>query len=390
MGGAESISNIAVLGVGSSNPVGVWIVVGEVGGHIKVGAQVPVYVGGVLHDNGSDLAVVDTVGFGQGRHLEALLVRSAEGNGGEGTHTLMVARLHSHLIGGAVGQAGDGGAGTGDVAAPLVPALRTLLPVKDLVVGGVLGLAPADAQGAVGSLHQNVGGSAGNAGGQRHGGQDGGGSAAPVAVGGDDLEVVGGVVLQAGDDSTVGIGGGTLVQGALIGAVLHGVAGDVLHALPHQGDLAVARGGGQALHLGVRLGLLGHDVLEELDLGDGGKLGLVAGLALHLGNGDGDLFHGHLGTQVDGNHALAGVAADGVHSLGGGGIEGDLHGLDLVIFLILHQGGARLDGALRTGRGDGDLTHLGGLVQGNGDGELLGILGGCEGDGGLAVIEQVG
>ena len=40
-------------------------------------------------------------------------------------------------------------------------------------------------------------------------------------------------IFQAGDDSTVGIGGGTLVQGALIGAVLHGVAGDVLHALPH-------------------------------------------------------------------------------------------------------------------------------------------------------------
>ena len=390
MGGSKGIGDAAVVPVVVGNPVGVGVVVSQVGLDVELGTQSPVYVVGIGHDNGGNLAVVDTVGFGQGRHLEALLVRSAEGNGGEGTHTLMVARLHSHLIGGAVGQAGDGGAGTGDVAAPLVPALRTLLPVKDLVVGGVLGLAPADAQGAVGSLHQNVGGSAGNAGGQRHGGQDGGGSAAPVAVGGDDLEVVGGVVLQAGNDGTVGVGGGALVQGALAGAVLHGVAGDVLHALPHQGDLAVACGGGQALHLGVCLGLLGHDVLEELDLGNGGKLRLVTFLALYLGHGDGDLLHGHLGTQVDGDHALAGVAADGVHSLGGGGIKGDLHGLDLVIFLILHQGGARLDGALRTGRGDGDLTHLGGLVQGDGDGELLGILGGCEGDGGLAVIEQVG
>ena len=81
MGGSKGIGDAAVVPVVVGHPVGVGIVVGQVGLDVELGVQSPVHVVGIGHDNGGDLAVVDAVGLGQGGHLEALLVRGTGGGG---------------------------------------------------------------------------------------------------------------------------------------------------------------------------------------------------------------------------------------------------------------------------------------------------------------------
>ena len=337
LGGLEGIGKPAAHPPLVGHPVGGGIVVDDVR-RGEVGAQGAVHVAGVFHHHRLDIAVVDAVLGGQVRHDQLLLLGRACGGGGVGAGAPLVARLDGHLIGGAIGQAGDGGGGGGEVAA-------------ELLEGGLVGLSDAD-----------VGGGPGHPGGQGHGGHHPGGSALPVAVNGGDLEVVGFQVVQPGDHGLIGVGGGGLAQRGGAGAVGHGVAGNVVHRAPAQGYLAVARGDGEALHLvGVIFRVFRHDVLEELNFRHSGEARLACG----GGDLDGDLFHRHLVSQVDGDHLLAHRPAGGVYVRREGVVEGDGEGGAVH---QLHQGGAGLDGPRSVGAGDLDLAHhhAGDLIEHDG------------------------
>ena len=158
-----------------------------------------------------------------------------------------------------------------------------------------------------------------------------------------------------------------------------------MYRVPGQGDAAVPGGDGEALHpVGVVHRGVGDDVLEELDLGDGGEARLVGG----GGDLDGDLFHRHLAAQVDGDHPLALHLPDGVHPRRGRGVKREGEGGAV---RQLHQCRALLHAALAhaVGAGDADLAQLHAPAAVQGDGKLDGFAGGHDGDG-AAVPEQVG
>ena len=380
LGLAEGIGEVAVQAPAPGNPVGGRVAVHHLS-HGKAGAERPVYVAGIGHGHRLDQPIVNAVLLGQLGHGQLLPLGGARGGGGVGARAPAVARLHRYLIGHAVGQAGDKGGGAGQVAAILGEDPLARRAVEDLVVGRVLGFAPAQPQGLVGGGHGDVGGRAGDAARLRGSGHHLGGRALPIAVDGGDLELVGFQVLQPCDCGPGGIGGHLPVQTAA-GAVVDDIAGDVAHSGPLQGHLSAAGGGGEVLHL-VVFGVFGYDVFQELNLSHHGKVRVVLG----CGDGDGDLLHGYLAAQVDGDHPLLRRGANGMYSLGEGGVEGDGKGGAIG---QLRQRLPLLDGAGAVGTGDLDLAHLHRLsAKADGQGDRLRVCLLLQGDGPV-LPEQVG
>ena len=346
--------------------------------HNEIGALVSVNIAGLRHDNGLHHAVINPVARWQIRHRQVLPLRRTGGDRGEGSHALAVSGLHGELIFRAVGQARDGGAGRAQVAAELGELRLPGHAVERLIERGVLGLAPAQAQCPVHGHHPDVGGCAGHLGGLGHGGDNGRRPAAPSAVGGCYLEIVGGQILQPRDRRLVAHHRQGPVQVIRAFAVGHLVAGDVAHRAPGEFHHAVPRLGGEVHHLVVRLGVLRHDVLEEFDLGHCGILRLGAGLPGHTGHMDGDLLHRHPAAQVDGHHPLPGGRADGVDPGGGADVKGDVKRAPV---LRLHRGSAGLQGSHAVRAGDLDALHLHRRRQFDGEHQIVPRRCGRNGDG---------
>ena len=380
LGLGKGIGEVAVQAPVLGHPVGGRVAVHHlVNG--KAGAQLTVYIVGVCHDHRLHQSVIDAVLLGQLGHDQLLTLGRAGGSGGVRACSPAVARLHRHLVGYAVGQAGDGGGGNGQIAAVLGKGALARLAVEHLIIRRVLGLAPAQAQGLVGGGYRDVRGRAGDAARLRRGGYHIRGHAPPVAVDGGDPELVGFQVLQPGDRGPGGVGGHLLIQLAS-GAVFNDIAGDIVHRSPLQGYLAVAGGGRQILNL-VVFRAFGHNVLQEFNVAHHG----IAGIVLGCGDGDGDLFHRHLSAQINGDHPLPRGAADSMNPLGEGNVKGNGAGGAAG---ILHHGLSLLDCAGSIGTGNLDFAHLHrapAKVNGEGDGAAAAFR--SHGDG-SAALEQPG
>ena len=264
----ESDDNMFVVGPVLGGPMGAKIVVNDIlNGERTVWILAGAIIGGVGQGDGFDSGgVQDTLGGDALRTAVVRCHRCSEGDSGGAALARPVAGNYIDVVGGAVGQSGDGQRCARDLLAGLpVGGGGGILDVGVvyLIVGGIFPALPGDLELSVqrGDVY-HIGGVRplrGLGGGLYLGT----GLTLPAVVHRDDGEAVGFQVVQSGD---LGLGYIDLEPAGQIfltlGPVLHPIAGYVGQGAPGQADLAVAGGGGELLYLAVGLGqVLIHNVL---------------------------------------------------------------------------------------------------------------------------------